>query len=305
MAALANPTDSHFNTDNIISFLKLYIGIAMKYRYKEKDKLVKFLSLFLLLTIIASAILVYSYNQQLVQSNLQIQSLELTVANLQSDIQSKLDTISNNTKTIAKLNTQLQIDDLLIETLGNKLGIAQSEIKSLTPVTRRYYAVAVRSNSGGLVIPFDVKITNGTGLVSVNIRNVDLLSGTQDSIRIAVAVSEMQTNTDLSNKDVTVSFVNEQEEIVSLDGPSAGAVITTAIIAAIQNNTIDTTVLATGAINPDGSIGLVGGVNEKAAAAASFGAKIFLVPYGEKISYGSLEIREVKNIQEITNLILK
>jgi uncharacterized protein len=277
----------------------------MRYRHKEKDRFVKLLSLLLLLVTAVSAVLIYSYHQQLVQSNLQIKGLNLTVANLQRNIQTKLEVIYNKTKDIEKLNTQLQIGDLLIESLGNKLGIAQSEIKSLTPVTRRYYAVAVRSNSGGLVIPFDVKIANGTGLVSVNIRNVDLLSGTQDSIRIAVAVAEVQTNTDLSSKDVTVSFVNEQEEIVSLDGPSAGAVITTAIIAAIQNKTIDTTILATGAINSDGSIGPVGGVDEKAAAAASFGAKIFLVPYGQKTFSSNLQVIEVRTIQEMTNLVLK
>ena len=277
----------------------------MRYRHKEKDRFVKLLSLLLLLVTAVSAVLIYSYHQQLVQSNLQIKGLNLTVANLQRNIQTKLEVIYNKTKDIEKLNTQLQINDLLIESLGNKLGIAQNDIKSLTPVTRRYYAVAVRSNSGGLVIPFDVKIANGTGLVSVNIRNVDLLSGTQDSIRIAVAVAEVQTNTDLSSKDVTVSFVNEQEEIVSLDGPSAGAVITTAIIAGIQNKTIDTTILGTGAINSDGSIGSVGGVDEKAAAAASFGTKIFLVPYGQKIFSSNLQVIEVRTIQEMTNLVLK
>lgn len=273
--------------------------------YRRRDKRVKYLSLLLFIVTATFAIVIYSYHQQLIESGLQIKNLQLNVDNLQKDIQIKLEIIENKTKTITGLQTQLQIDDLLIESLGNKLGIAQKEIATLTPTIKRYYAVAVRSNSGGLVIPFDVKLTNGTGLVSVNIRNVDLLSGTQDSIRVAVAVAEMQTNTDLSNRDVTVSFVNEQPEIVSLDGPSAGAVITATIIAAIENKTIDSKILATGAINIDGSLGPVGGVNEKAAAAASFGAKTFIVPYGEKVSSDTMEIIEAKNIAEVINLVLK
>jgi len=275
------------------------------YSFRSRDRRVRFLSLLLLVITATSAIVVYSYHQQLVESGLQIKDLQLIVANLQKDLQIKLEIINNKTKIISGLQTQLEIDDLLIESLGNRLGIAQSEIRSLTPVTKRYYAVAVRSDSGGLVIPFDVKLTNGTGLVSVNIRNVDLLSGTQDSIRVAVAVAEMQTRTDLSNKDVTVSFVNELPEIVSLDGPSAGAVITTAIIAAIQNKTIDSKILATGSINADGSIGPVGGVAEKVSAAASFGAKTFIVPYGQAISSSGIEIIEAKNIAEVTSLVLK
>jgi uncharacterized protein len=273
--------------------------------YRRRDKRVKYLSLLLFIVTATFAIVIYSYHYQLVQSTLQIKDLEFSIANLQKEIQAKLEVIENKTKIIGKLQTELEINDLLIESLGNKLGIAQSEIEALTPITKRYYAVAVRSNSGGLVIPFDVKLTNGTGLVSVNIRNVDFLSGTQDSIRVAVAVAEVQTRTDLSNKDVTVSFVNEQPEIVSLDGPSAGAVITATIIAAIENKTIDSKILATGAINIDGSLGPVGGVNEKAAAAASFGAKTFIVPYGEKISSGAMEIIEAKNIAEVINLVLK
>ncbi len=37
-------------------------------------------------------------------------------------------------------------------------------------------------------------------------------------------------------------------------------------------------VMMTGMINPDGTIGPVGGILEKASAAASVGAKLFLIP---------------------------
>jgi len=267
-----------------------------RYSYTRNRTQAKYLLALLLITIVISAILLYSYR-------LQIKGLESTISGLQNSLKLEAEIIENKTKMIFGLQSELRASDSLIDDLSGRLGMAQSEVKALTPVIKQYYAVAVRSNKG-VVIPFEVKLTNGTGLVSVNIRNVDLLSGTQDSIRVAVAVAEMQTKASLSKMDVTVSFINEEQEIVSLDGPSAGAVITTAIIAAIQNKTLDNKVLATGTINLDGSIGPVGGVEEKALAAENFGARLFIVPYGEKVSSG-IEVIEAKNIVEVTDLVLK
>lgn len=66
-----------------------------------------------------------------------------------------------------------------------------------------------------------------------------------------------------------------------VDGPSAGAAITVALIATIRNQDLDPGVFMTGTINSDGSVGPVGGVPEKAIAAARNGSKIFYVPKGQ------------------------
>ena len=126
-----------------------------------------------------------------------------------------------------------------------------------------------------------VELRPGKGNIFVNTEpriGIDL----QTSVRTACLVAENITGRSLSGVDVTLTVVAKQEVDV-VDGPSAGAAITCAIIAAIQDKKLNSSVYITGTINPDGKIGPVGGVLEKALAAAKEGAKIFLVPKGQSM----------------------
>ncbi|HEC96342.1 MAG TPA: hypothetical protein ENI59_01535 [Euryarchaeota archaeon] len=69
-----------------------------------------------------------------------------------------------------------------------------------------------------------------------------------------------------------------------IGGPSAGGAMTVATVAALLGMSIKEGVIMTGMINPDGTIGAVGGIKEKIDAAASINATIFLVPYGQIIT---------------------
>jgi len=226
----------------------------------------------------------------------EIQSKQISINIFRSELE-------NKTKVIENLNLIIKSKEDLIKTLQTRLGLAESEIQGLLPIIKRYRVVGILEGEG-VVIPIEVKITNGTGVVSVDIKNVEFLSEIQESIRIAVDVAQTRTNTDLSNKDITISFINDRPEIVSIDGPSAGAAITTTIIAAAENKTANEKILVTGTIEKDGSIGRVGGIEQKALAAANYGASIFLVPKGQKIEMEPLQIVEVKNIIEVSNLVL-
>jgi len=66
-----------------------------------------------------------------------------------------------------------------------------------------------------------------------------------------------------------------------IGGPSAGAIMMVAVIALLENWTIDNKTVMTGMINPDGSIGPIGGIPYKIDAAASVGATRFLIPKGQ------------------------
>jgi hypothetical protein len=66
-----------------------------------------------------------------------------------------------------------------------------------------------------------------------------------------------------------------------IDGPSAGGLMTVATIAAIRGDTLDETMTMTGAINPDGTIGPVGGIPFKLEGAADAGRTTMLIPEGE------------------------
>ncbi len=136
----------------------------------------------------------------------------------------------------------------------------------------------------GTVLKISVDTRDGTGLVLVNTAiptGVDF----QTSARTAVAIAENITNIDLSKKDVIFSVSSENtQDLQAVDGGSAGGAMTVLLISDITGKPINNTVLMTGTIESDGSIGKIGGAEQKADAAGKFGAKIFLVPQGQAIT---------------------
>lgn len=137
----------------------------------------------------------------------------------------------------------------------------------------------------GTAMNIRVDIREGTGLVLVNTvvpTGVDF----QTSAKTAVKVAQEYTDVDLTKNDIIFSIsAKNDEELQAVDGPSAGMAMTVLLIMEIQDIEVSNTVLLTGTIREDGSMGPVGGIFEKAEAAAKFGAKTFIVPKGLAITY--------------------
>lgn len=139
---------------------------------------------------------------------------------------------------------------------------------------------AVDSKGNGVVTKLKVEAKPGEGRTLVNIDQLLFWVDTQHSIRLAKKVAENITGIDLSNIDL---FYAIETNASVIEGPSAGAAITIATIAVIENRSINESVMITGTINSDGSIGPVGEVTEKAKAARDVGATLFLVPLGQAV----------------------
>ncbi len=140
--------------------------------------------------------------------------------------------------------------------------------------------VSVTSEGEGSLNQAEVEIMPGSGRVLFSI-NPFVEPDTQDSVRTAALVAEKFTGKSLSGKDIVVSVKNTPARLVG--GPSAGAAITVAAIAAIQHKVVRSDAAITGTILPDGTIGQVSGIIEKATAAAEKGLDAFIVPKGQKI----------------------
>ena len=69
-----------------------------------------------------------------------------------------------------------------------------------------------------------------------------------------------------------------------LDGPSAGGLVTVATLAAILGHPMRDDATMTGTINPDGTIGPVGGIPHKIDGAAEAKKKLMLIPAGQRRS---------------------
>lgn len=68
-----------------------------------------------------------------------------------------------------------------------------------------------------------------------------------------------------------------------VDGPSAGAITTVGVLAALRGDRVRQDIAMTGTINPDGTIGPVGGIAQKIDGAAAAGIKTVLIPYGMRV----------------------
>lgn len=136
-----------------------------------------------------------------------------------------------------------------------------------------------RSELKGVVMTADVELREGSGRVLVNTVpriGIDI----QTSARTAVRVAEETTGVYLGGTDVILTITSSEEAEV-VDGPSAGAAITVALIAAINGQELSPGVHMTGTIRSDGTVGPVGGVLEKALAAAKNGSRYLIVPEGQ------------------------
>jgi len=140
------------------------------------------------------------------------------------------------------------------------------------------YVPAVDNQGNGVATKLIVEAHPGKGRVLVDVNQLLFWVDTQYSIQTAKKVAESITNMNLSKVDLIYAIETNASLI---EGPSAGAALTIATIAALENKSINHSVMITGTINPDGSIGPVGGIVAKAKAAKDVGAKLFLVPEGQ------------------------
>ncbi len=129
----------------------------------------------------------------------------------------------------------------------------------------------------GILLFARVIAANGTGHVFVDTSpytQVDL----QGSARLAAMVASDVLGIDQRAYDFYY-IIDISSPIIG--GPSAGGALTVATIAAVNNWTLKPGVVMTGMINPDDSIGPVGGIPYKLEAAAAENYTLFLVPEGQ------------------------
>ena len=104
-----------------------------------------------------------------------------------------------------------------------------------------------------------------------------------------------------------------------IDGPSAGGLMTVATISSLLGHKVKSDVTMTGTINPDGTIGPVGGIPHKIDGAAQKGKTLVLIPAGSRMSMDenakqmvdvvdrgrrlNVQVREISDIYEAYELL--
>ena len=149
------------------------------------------------------------------------------------------------------------------------------------------YAPAVASTENGYVgVISTVTVTiqsNGSGRVFVDtlpLTQVDMQGSARLAVKVASSLVKNDENCDVDPSKFDYFFVVRTSSPV-IGGPSAGGIMTVATISLLENWEMDNRTVMTGMINPDGSIGPIGGIPQKIDAANSVGATHFLIPKGQ------------------------
>jgi uncharacterized protein len=142
----------------------------------------------------------------------------------------------------------------------------------------------------GISADLYVEVADGQGRIFVETMPLTEID-TQASARLAAdvscdIVSNIEGVPDCRSSDF---FYVLRSDYTMVGGPSAGAAMTVATMAELLNKTIASNVMMTGTINPDGSVGAVGGLVEKVDAAYAAGADIVLIPKGQTMVYVNLQ----------------
>ncbi|MBI4010147.1 MAG: hypothetical protein HY361_03070 [Candidatus Aenigmarchaeota archaeon] len=174
------------------------------------------------------------------------------------------------------------------------------ELKEIELTGKRIAVVrvpAVDNQGNGIATTLKVEAIPGEGRTLTNIDQLLFWVDTQYSIQIAKEVAGNLTKADLSKIDLIYTIETEASVI---EGPSAGAALTLATIAILENRSVNPNVSITGTINPDGSIGAVGGILAKSKASKDVGIKLFLVPKGQGLQTVYKPVKQCEKIGVVT-----
>jgi Lon protease-like protein len=276
-----------------------------------------------------------SQSQQIEAKDAQLEQLNIEIAQIESEIEFNEQIISSQDSEIEELNQRMalqrgELQDLRLEASGlqdeiqileSKIQENEGEISRLTGQvdeteerlqsferTRvQHFSLAIDQNANGWVLPIEVEIIpTGDGTVSIDVKNVQYETGFQTAVRNAVEVASEHSGIEVSDKDIIIRVVNEFDDPqgeLTIDGGSAGALVSAMIIVGLSGEEIDSSVLVTGTIELDGTVGRIGALEEKAQAAANFGAKTLLVPEEQEFNDASIEIVGVSDIDDVLRYI--
>jgi len=150
----------------------------------------------------------------------------------------------------------------------------------------------------GLFAELSLELVNGSGRVFFNTMPL-AETDTQASARLAVDVACQALEMDCSNKDFLYS-INANSPMIG--GPSAGSAMAILAMSELSGIKLKNDLAITGTINPDKSIGVVGGIVEKARVCQDYGLKKILIPIGTKYLFENesftMEIIEVETIND-------
>ncbi len=240
---------------------------------------------------------------QLAQTNTKLRELEESSERTGLELKTSTDSLLVAEEKIENLLAENEEVTIQYNELNQSLLKADEEISSLSRRdARRTYSLAVWR--GGIAIPMEIEARSGTGLF-IETDDVLLDESVQKSLKKAYYLAGIVARGGLDGREFRLKIRNPLIDTLTLNGESAGAAIAITMIALVLDMELNSSVLITGSIGSDGSVGEVGGIWNKAQAAKEANATVLLVPEGKKIDVDFIEIVEVSNITEVMEYMLE
>ena len=272
-----------------------------------KSKLLIFLLIF---SLVANAYFVFLSEEQPSLDKEQVQEMQIHLNNLQKENENLQAQINQANQSLKSYAPQLDSYRERVFELENSSKMQSAGVDGFATLQGPAVFQAVQPDNTisekGALTNISVEIQPGKGRVLV--QTTPLMGVVfQDAANTAVFVAENKTGESLSSSDIIFS-ITANDKIPSVDGPSAGALMTLLTISAINNNKLNDSITLTGTIDSEGNIGAIGGVLEKAQAAKDGGKKLFLIPRenSELVKYKEVErnfggITFVESVPETVN----
>lgn len=250
--------------------------------------------------------LLQSQRDEFAKKDAKLEDLDAKIGSLSKQVESQATLIAEQSTQVT--NLKQEISELQSEIQAKEQDLAKITLanESAKRVHVTHYGLGVDENDNGIVFPIEIEVIwSGNGRISVNVSEVQFEATFQDAVRTAAAVASEYTGLTISDKDIIVTLENDSDSLIKVDGPSAGAVLAAMIVAGLEEKQLAPSVLVTGTIRPDGTIGKVGGLSGKADAAAAFGADTLLVPKGQEFQDSRIVIEGVADIGQLAGRIIK
>lgn len=177
-------------------------------------------------------------------------------------------------------------DDDSADSTGKKGDTATTVEKSAegkVSVNPLFYRSLPDGTAEGGTNPVTIRLANGDDPNELRVGfTEDEVSGTGDQWRAAgwnaVTTATLLTGAPLGGKEITFD-VNG-----AIDGPSAGALMTIGSISLLRGDSLKNDITMTGTINPDGTVGPVGGIPYKVDGVVKAKKTRMLIPTGQRNS---------------------
>ncbi|MBN2722526.1 MAG: hypothetical protein JXR95_00475 [Deltaproteobacteria bacterium] len=178
---------------------------------------------------------------------------------------------------------------------GSTLSYPAKKVSKSASVNITYLTYNSSTGSGGTHKARITVSPNSDNELNIGISG-NLSGGLGGQWRAAVWIASMQAALAVG-RDLDEYAINVRGQGY-IDGPSAGALFTAGIIAAMTGTPVLDNVTMTGTVNPDGSVGPVGGIPNKFIAAIKDGKTILGYPVGQRFN-ADLKTGKIVDLQQL------